>query len=157
MTSLKSKSESLCLLCFDASTARRPRSRPRWLPMASKARDDLALFSVSSFPCAAQQDQISNGLACLEGTSSSRHVRLLSLHFEPPSCWLQGPPAFAHFWVYAQRARSLNSKPKRQAGWLFWQGAWSTVVLRCFVNDHRCWYITLWQRNSRLYGLLAFR
>lgn len=92
-----------------------------------------------------------------------RHLQL-SAHAPSLPCTLNPRPsgfrallAFTHFWVYTQCALSVNSRPKRQAGWLFWQGTWSTVVLKCFVNDHRCWYITIWQRNSGLYWLLAFR
>lgn len=91
-----------------------------------------------------------------------RHLQLSS-HAPSLPCTLNLRPsgfgallAFTLFWVYPQCALSVNSKPKRQAGWLFWQGTWSTVVPKCFVNDHHGWYITIWQRNSRLYWLLAF-
>lgn len=94
MTSLRNKSESLCLSCFDASTALRRTSRPRWVPVASRACGDLALFSVSSFSPTTQQNQISNGLSCLEGTSSS------SLHPKPLSSGFGALLAFTLFWVY---------------------------------------------------------
>ena len=59
------------------------------------------------------------------------------------------------FWVYPQWTLSVSSKRRRQACWLFWQGTWSTMVLKkCFMNDQHCWCITIWPRNRLLWVCL---